>query len=1443
MDQTAASPTTTPPGATPAAASAASSIVGHRMAALSASLTAASGVQREAALVKKRLEKAVSAAKREKPKEKFGDHDKLPEALDVSKEPSLDEKYAALKEENAQALASEKAIFDELGALLQEAYHALPSGAVADLSGLDKARQNVAKAAGLVEKVFSGATAGKRASRAFVKIARAEAVRLAAAGGAESLYRASSLLRSSEGAYGMSKYRTARMIERRKGDVVGPVEFMAGMFGAFYFSACCVKLGLIALSMTAMLWGSGAAASVLKRKRNLRVDKTLERIETRKNRSNSALDLSKDVQEELKSSFPQPGGLAQTLVGMIGTRLESVLSDLQDEAKTLSVSDGRNMSREVGRSARDAGLGEIEQDWARSAFNATFGIRMGLTEFTEKLADEGLFESPAWDGDWSWRSAAPKLVAEGIYSQGEVVNAERAVCAEWYDGKRTQSIADVRSLTQLSTHDGLRRAYLECFLWLHSEPQHATRHCEHYALSFQKAETGRLPGELAAVDWERDSFGNATAALEALGSVDPTFVRDWGKYSSDMAQTPASHLPLPETDGALAKGYARMLEHGGRAMGFESWKSFGFDAERLLAESAKLPKALSEAASAVKWELFWQAASRGTSLSDAFFEGAEGLFGKEFPARAVADFMSRCPAFADGQFPIKVRHVADLQALADLATGDGARDALNVIGKYRDLFGSRSKAHRIYPEDLALSAQDATLPLVMDLVWEFASRGDCTDRHLSFREFAQDPSIRSCAFNLKDIREAFRIADASGVKLFGYYATSNDIASVDEFVRNPMWRRALAAVSQIPKANRGQLSPLVIASQMRRSGCDSEAYADAFIRLYTSIVPEVRRVAGDLARMLSDGPESMGKIAQIEAALSDANAPEILKIWEIFRILHPDEKLRHGGVKSPVLEKLRERSPGAMWRVVWRDLLRCRIESGDPDTVDALQSLADSRRPGGLQDERAMAVAAFFRRQADGSAAVPEEGPAFVDWLEANILVPCGYDTVDRALGVARSAKNLANERNAAQGELDAVLPGDFVKGVDPQYLGSILSSGSYAKEFLGSAADSDATPLDTDMAKADDRGIRSDAVALASRYGGSVLVIGGSDPRLSDKPGAQAFDPGSYELFKGAVQGATHWSVRTGIPSTMIRALLLADSRADKGKVAWDTAEAGLYAPIYDAEGKLVSGKAQYDELRAVATCLDVESVRERLLPGWDKVAEFVAKNCTAQEAVTAVGTSPAFARLLRGSAGVGEGYTLGQHVGHALARLEKYRQFHGAEIPGAFGRGAFAIALALHDMGKGYSLLKTGDAKRQHEFGRPVADAFLRAARVPDSIRKAIVAVIEDDLMGDGLLGLVDEAEFERRFHAKAAAAGDLVTSRDLFSLLLAYYCCDAGAYTKDAGAKESLDHVFRNEGDGTWIRSQEKVDALRKACLGGPRIITAVGDARAGNASVQAEISISA
>jgi hypothetical protein len=60
--------------------------------------------------------------------------------------------------------------------------------------------------------------------------------------------------------------------------------------------------------------------------------------------------------------------------------------------------------------------------------------------------------------------------------------------------------------------------------------------------------------------------------------------------------------------------------------------------------------------------------------------------------------------------------------------------------------------------------------------------------------------------------------------------------------------------------------------------------------------------------------------------------------------------------------------------------------------------------------------------------------------------------------------------------------------------------------------------------------------------------------------------------------------------------------------------------------------------------------------------------------------------------------------------------------------------------------------------------------------------------------------------------------VRNEDFFRLLNAYYLSDAGSYTKDAGAKPSLDHLFefdRKRGVAKYNPEvQEKMDDLRAA-----------------------------
>ena len=78
-----------------------------------------------------------------------------------------------------------------------------------------------------------------------------------------------------------------------------------------------------------------------------------------------------------------------------------------------------------------------------------------------------------------------------------------------------------------------------------------------------------------------------------------------------------------------------------------------------------------------------------------------------------------------------------------------------------------------------------------------------------------------------------------------------------------------------------------------------------------------------------------------------------------------------------------------------------------------------------------------------------------------------GFDNIESIVSYQKDKLKVREEyhRSLANKKVLKFQKGDLIKGInDIKYLSNILQNGSVCKEFLGDSADSDATPLDTDL-------------------------------------------------------------------------------------------------------------------------------------------------------------------------------------------------------------------------------------------------------------------------------------------------------------------------------------------------------------------------------------------
>lgn len=164
---------------------------------------------------------------------------------------------------------------------------------------------------------------------------------------------------------------------------------------------------------------------------------------------------------------------------------------------------------------------------------------------------------------------------------------------------------------------------------------------------------------------------------------------------------------------------------------------------------------------------------------------------------------------------------------------------------------------------------------------------------------------------------------------------------------------------------------------------------------------------------------------------------------------------------------------------------------------------------------------------------------------------------------------------------------GDFLKGIDSQYLDNIFGFGSLSIEFLGESASEDVTHLDTDMSL-----IGRDIETIPELLNEKLTACNWGDMKLiisreymdtfqeyiitKDKTGIKEFteeDKNKYEIFTYA-GSQDHYCIRTGFPITYVKGIIATRnySRAKHIVIKND-----FFVPIYDKDGKLIFSYEDY--------------------------------------------------------------------------------------------------------------------------------------------------------------------------------------------------------------------------------------------------------------------------
>ena len=406
-----------------------------------------------------------------------------------------------------------------------------------------------------------------------------------------------------------------------------------------------------------------------------------------------------------------------------------------------------------------------------------------------------------------------------------------------------------------------------------------------------------------------------------------------------------------------------------------------------------------------------------------------------------------------------------------------------------------------------------------------------------------------------------------------------------------------------------------------------EYVSEVISRLSLSNSSEIFTFRKELATQILKSNNPLESLSKIEDVFIRNNIPAVGKIYSCFEILHPDFQGFDFEIStiSPVLKKSSTISKKV---IVFSDLIKSSFGSNNRSVnvylknIEFGSSLYESIKSGQIQfdslGETEMRelntfcshLATLYNNTMNAkknnetfkstgyvltdiielSKKLSPDGTLDYNLADRAIRMFCGFtgiDTLEQAKEYIERKVKTADSRNRNASSSDMILEqGDFIKGIGGiKYLRNILQNGSVSKEYLGSSASSDNTPLDTDisMIMSSDGTISEKMNATAaSSYGPIWFVLKNDDRFITTRTSSEIFeakrDMSKMEVFYTGVLGPGHYGIRTGFASSEINYIVIDNYDP---RVGLEIAMNGFYIPVANREGKIVFTPKDYDELR----------------------------------------------------------------------------------------------------------------------------------------------------------------------------------------------------------------------------------------------------------------------
>ena len=408
-------------------------------------------------------------------------------------------------------------------------------------------------------------------------------------------------------------------------------------------------------------------------------------------------------------------------------------------------------------------------------------------------------------------------------------------------------------------------------------------------------------------------------------------------------------------------------------------------------------------------------------------------------------------------------------------------------------------------------------------------------------------------------------------------------------------------------------------------------------RLSNSNSSEIYNFRNALAIQILNTSNPLDSLAKVEEIFLKNNIPTVGKIFSVFELLHPECDGFDFTDESMISPVLKEKSTKGRYVTIFADLIKAAFGSNNRSIKDYLENIENgysiylnvmsgqstydtlseidkkelnifrnhlitlyNNTQKGKKDEN------IFESGSDiidditklYSLFSPKNGSAnynLADRVISMFAHFAGIDTLEEAKGYFESKTIMADSRNRENAKSEFRLEvGDFIKGIGGiEYLSSILQNGVLSKEFLGSGASSDTTPLDTDLSMITELSSTNELTidnTCANSYGPIRIVLKCGKFRvtrtkyLDSDIDDDVTKPETFYVGVADTSKSHHYGVRTGFGSTDIDYIVV--NNYDE-RIGLEIALNGFYIPVCNEDGKILFTPEDYDLLRSKMTGL----------------------------------------------------------------------------------------------------------------------------------------------------------------------------------------------------------------------------------------------------------------